>query len=296
MNRSRLLGNFLLLFTAMIWGLAFVAQRSGMDLIEPMTFNATRTALGAACVGVMATIIPQKPDKGIDERTFRHSTIVGGVLCGIFLAVAGNLQQIGLVYTTAGKAGFITATYMLLVPVVNLLIFRKRSSLFVWVAVVIGLVGMYLLSIKEGFTLAKGDGLEAICAIFYTFQILSADHFTKKGNPIGISAIQLLTAAVINVVLAFIFETPSWDKIVSAAIPILYCGIMSSGVAYTLQMVGQKYSEPTTASILMSSESLFAMISGMIILHERMTGREALGAAIMFAAIIMVQFPGKRKD
>lgn len=295
LTKTKILGNALLLLAAIIWGLAFVAQRVGMDKIEPLTFNAARTVLGAFAVGTVAAIMPKAPAKGVDPKLYKKDTIVGGVLCGIFLALASILQQVGIVSTSAGKAGFITAMYMLLVPILNFVLFRKKSPYLVWFAVLVGLIGMYCLCITEDFTLSKSDGLVAMCSIFFSFHIICADHFTKNGNPILISAIQFVTAAVISIAAAFIIETPSWDKIVSAAIPILYCGLMSSGVGYTCQIAGQKYSEPATASILLSMESVFAVLFGMLILHERMTMREVFGCIAMFAAVLLVQISPHRK-
>ncbi len=283
----------MLLLAALIWGLAFVAQRVGMEQIGPFTFTAARTVLATGFTAMLSVSLRSKSPRGSDSRFHRHDTLVGGVLCGIFLSIASTLQQVGLVYTSAGKAGFITAMYMLLVPVVNLIVFRRRSPWLVWIAVLVGLVGMYLMCISEGFRLEKGDAYVAACAVFYCFHILCADRYTENGDPIGISAIQFAVAMVLTSVVAFIAEEPSWDQVVSAAIPILYCGIMSSGVAFTLQIVGQKYSEPATASILMSMESVFAMLAGMVLLGERLSAREAIGCATMFGSVIMVQLPGR---
>ena len=172
--------------------------------------------------------------------------------------------------------------------------FQKKNSLLVWIAVLISVVGMYLLCMTEGFRLAHGDMLLFLCAVMLSGQILCCDHFVQLGDPLQISAIQILTTSVISAVAAFLTETPSWDQVRSAAIPILYCGIMSGGVGYTLQMVAQKFTDPTIASLLMSLESVFAVLGGAVLLHERMTSRELLGCAVMFAAIILVQLPAGR--
>lgn len=290
MKRPKLFGNTLLLLASLIWGLAFVAQRVGMDHIGPYTFTAARSILAAIVVGLIYALVPKKSESE-NQKAKKHDTLMGGILCGVILAIASTLQQIGLVHTSAGKAGFITAMYMLLVPVFNMILFRKKSPWLVWIAVIVGIVGMYLMCIKEGFNLEEGDAYVAACALFYCFHILCADRYTENGDPIGISAIQFATTAVITTIIAFIVETPSWDQVVSAAIPILYCGIMSSGVAFTFQILGQKYSEPATASILMSMESVFAMIAGMLILGERLSTKEAIGCVGMFAAVILVQLP-----
>lgn len=313
MTESRkMLGNMLLLLTAVIWGTAFVFQRVGMDSIEPVTFNAARMWLAAAAIGLVAVFTAEKSlqddtlntgfttdstldtalaDRQDKRQDRRKNTIIGGICCGSFLTAASLFQQMGVVYTTAGKAGFITAMYMLLVPISNFVFFKKKNTWLVWTGVLIGVIGMYLLCIKDGFSLTYGDSLVCICALLFSGHILCCDHFVQLGNPIQISAIQFLTTAVISSIIAWIVEAPSPEKILSAAIPILYCGIVSGGIGYTLQMVAQKYTDPTIASLLMSLESVFAVIAGAILLGERMTSRELAGCIVMFAAIVLVQIP-----
>ncbi|MCR4624609.1 MAG: DMT family transporter [Lachnospiraceae bacterium] len=326
MKNKKILGNGLLLFTALIWGTAFVFQRVGMEKIEPITFSAARMALAAVMIGAVAyltrkrkktpadtqdhvdaqapadsqTVTEQKESKKESQtesqKEYRKNTITGGVICGCLLAVASILQQAGLVYTTAGKAGFITAMYMLMVPIFGYIIFKKKSSWLVWLAVLLGVVGMYLLCITDGFYLSTGDALEALCAVVFAFHILCCDRFTRKGDSITISAIQFAVATVISTIAAFIAETPSWDGIVSALVPIIYCGIFSGGIGYTLQMVAQKYTEPAIASLLLSMESVFALIAGVILLDESISIRELSGCIIMFAAIILVQLPKRNNE
>lgn len=291
----RLLGNLLLILTAMIWGTAFVAQRQGMEHIEPITFCAARMALSAVAVGLVALLTgrgsaPEARDAAEAARS-RRSTVLGGLGCGFFLASATIMQQMGLVTTSAGKAGFITAMYMLLVPVINFALFRKRNTWLVWLAVLVGVGGMYLLCVNERFSLTRGDALICVCALLFSGHILCCDHFAAGANPIWMSAIQFAVATVLCSVAAFMLETPTWAKVASAAVPILYCGIMSGGVGYTLQIVAQRYTDPTVASLLMSLESVFAAIGGALILGERMSGRELAGCAVMFAAIVLVQLP-----
>ncbi len=302
-KNRKMLGNLLLLLTAMIWGTAFVGQRVGMDSIEPVTFNAARMWLAAAAIGLVAVLTGKKSDsqdkKPVSGRTDprdkaqerRKNTIIGGICCGSFLTAASLFQQMGVVYTTAGKAGFITAMYMLLVPIINFVFFKKKNTWLVWTGVLVGVLGMYLLCITDGFSLTYGDTLVCICALLFSGHILCCDHFVQLGNPIRISAIQFAAAAVISTIAAFLAEEPSWQKIISAAIPILYCGIVSGGIGYTLQMVAQRYTDPTIASLLMSLESVFAVIAGALLLGERMTARELAGCVIMFAAIVLVQIP-----
>lgn len=298
-NNKRMLGNALLMLTAMIWGTAFVFQRVGMESIEPITFNAARMALAAVAVGLVSAS-PAASEKGrlasysLQElSSYRRNTVIGGICCGTFLAAASIFQQMGVVYTTAGKAGFITAMYMLLVPVINFVFFGRRNSWIVWLAVLLGVIGMYLLCMTGSFSLNRGDTLVCICAVLFSGHILCCDHFVKLGNPIRISAIQFATCTVISSAAALILEQPTRDKIVSAAIPILYCGIVSSGIGYTLQIIAQKFTDPTIASLLMSLESVFAVIAGAILLGERMSLREFLGCVIMFAAIVLVQLRGE---
>lgn len=297
MKNKTLLGNLLLILTAMIWGTAFVSQRVGMESIEPITFNAARYGLGMIAVTLVAAISTAKKRKTPDLRSpderkqIRHSTLWGGIGCGFFLATGGFFQQAGLVYSTAGKAGFVTAQYMLLVPIVNFLLFKKKNTLQVWLAVLIGVVGMYLLCVTEDFGLAYSDLLLLTCAFLFCGHIICCDHFVEHADPIWMSAIQFAVATAMSAVAAFIVEAPSWDKLISAAVPILYCGLISGGVGYTLQIVAQKMTDPAIASLLMSLESVFAVIAGALLLQERMSARELAGCVVMFAAIVLVQVP-----
>lgn len=314
-----MLGNLLLLLTAMIWGTAFVFQRVGMDSIEPITFNAARMALAAVMVGVLAFGLRQRHSKGVPRQSdagasapgtevnvtrqaeesdlpWSH-TWKGGICCGLFLTAGSVFQQMGVVYTTAGKAGFITAMYMLLVPILNFLLFKKKNSWLVWLAVFLGVGGMYLLCVKEDFTLTRGDILVCICALMFSGHILCCDYFVKLASAVELAAIQFATAAVVSAVIAAFTENPDRAGIVAAAVPILYCGVVSGGIGYTLQIVAQKFTDPTIASLLMSLESVFAVIAGSVLLGEQMSSRELLGCAVMFAATVLVQIPlpGERK-
>ena len=325
MKDRKMLGNALLILTAMIWGTAFVFQRTGMESIEPITFNAARMALAAVAVGAVSVVTAPAEKKRFageritgpgerisgsngevtgpgeritgpgeeQRRAYNRNTFIGGILCGTFLAAASIFQQMGIVYTTAGKAGFITAMYMLLVPVIGTVFFHKRNSWIVWLAVLIGVAGMYLLCMTEGFRLTRGDTLVCICALLFSGHILCCDHFVQLGDPIRISAIQFAACTVLSAIAAVILEQPTWDKIVSAAIPILYCGLISGGLGYTLQIIAQKFTDPTIASLLMSLESVFAVIAGALLLGERMSTRELMGCVVMFAAIVLVQIRGE---
>ena len=297
---KKMLGNIMLTITAFIWGISFVFQRKGMEFIEPLTFAASRLGLAALAVMIVAFIMDMRERKkpGFTPRTgetadaYKRNTILGGVLAGLCLTGAGAFQQMGVVYTTAGKAGFITALYMMLVPVINFLFFKKKNTWLVWLGVVVGVVGLYLLCMTDkSFSVTKGDGLILICSVFFALHILVCDHFAPIGNPVKISAIQFITACACTWVLAVLWEEPTWAKIVSAAVPIAYCGVMSGGVAYTLQILAQRNTDPTVAALLLSLESVFAVIGGAIMLHERMSPRELIGCLVMFVAIILVQIP-----
>ena len=302
MDKRKLLGNLLLLTTALIWGTAFVFQRTGMDHIEPITFNASRNVLAAIIISLIATYTGRRdarlhPDRSQAEKERRkRATVIGGISCGVVLSLASIFQQMGLVYTTAGKAGFITSLYMVIVPIFNFLLFRKRNTIIVWVAVLLGVVGLYLLCATDGIKLSQGDTLVVICAFLFAAHILCADRFVDDGDPIAISAIQFIVCAVICTASAFILEEPTWEKVVSAAVPILFCGLLSSCLGYTFQIVAQKMTDPTSASLILSLESVFAVLSGALLLGERMSGREIIGCVIMFIAIIMVQLPTQKKD
>lgn len=287
------LGSLLLLLTAMIWGTAFAFQRVGMDEIEPFTFTAARMALAALAVGGMALARAKRLPK---EEKRRAETLRGGLCCGVFLAAASLFQQAGLVYTTAGKAGFLTAMYILLVPVLGVVFLKRKERLLTWLAVLLGVGGLYLLCAREGLRLARGDALVCVCALLFSGHILCCDHFSRRADPVALSAIQFAVTAAAALVLALLTERPSLRQLRAAALPILYCGLISGGLGYTLQMLAQRFTDPTVASLLMSLESVFAVLAGALLLHERMSGREALGCAILFAATLLVQLPEKKKQ
>lgn len=291
----QLRANLLLLLTAVIWGAAFVAQSVSMDYIGPFTFLFARSILG----GVVLLPLIAVRSRGNTQRQGpqnRNTLLLGGALCGAALFVASGLQQIGIQYTTAGKSGFITAMYMVLVPIFGLFLGRKPAGK-TWGAVAVALVGMYLLCLYgSGLqSLNRGDVLELLCALGFTVQIMLVDHFAPKADGVKLSCIQFFVCGILAGVAMLLFETPSWESIRAAAVPILYAGVLSSGVGYTLQIVAQKDTQPTVASLLMSLESVFSLIFSWIILREAMSGVELLGCAMMFAAIIWVQLPERKK-
>lgn len=298
---KRLKNNLLLILTALIWGCAFVAQSVGVDYVGPFTFNAVRNILGGLALLPVIFVLDKSAKKNetvkkseAEKKQERKTLIIGGICCGFFLAVASSLQQIGIMYTTAGKAGFITALYILIVPLLGLVI-GKRVGIKVWIGVVLAVMGMYFLCITEGFTIAKGDILVMICAVVFSFHILVIDYFSPKVDGVKMSCIQFWVCGILCSIPMFLTETPQINQILAAWLPIAYAGILSCGVAYTLQIVAQKNVDPTVASLLLSLESVFAVLAGGLILQESLSAKEAVGCALVFAAIILAQLPEKKQ-
>ncbi len=285
----------------MIWGLAFVFQREGMDHIGPFTFTAGRMILSALVLlpTVMASDALAKKAGRPAPRTmapaafeaYKRNTLKGGVICGLLIVFANTAQQIGLVSTAAGKAGFITALYVLMVPFLGYLIFKKKPRTVEIMAVCAGTFGLYLLCMGESLRLETGDIYLLFCAFVFALYILCCDYYANKADVIRISFIQFAVSALILSVMALIIEHPTWEQVRPAAIGIAYCGIFSGGVGYTCQIIGQKYAQPTEASLIMCLESVFSVLFGWMILGEALSARELLGCIIMFAAIIAVQIP-----
>lgn len=295
MNKFILRQSLLLLLTATIWGVAFVAQSVGMDYVEPFTFNAVRSLIGAVVLLPCIALL-KKVNGGEEKESSQKTLILGGVSCGVILFIASSFQQFGIQYTTVGKAGFITAMYIVLVPIVGLF-FHKHVGLRVWTAVLLAVGGLYLLCMPEGsFVLQKGDLLVLACAFTFTFHILVIDYFSPKVDGVKMSCIQFFTCALLSTVGMLIFEEPDLQSICDAWLPILYAGAMSCGVAYTLQIVGQKGMNPTVASLILSLESVISLLAGWLILGQKLSLRELLGCAIVFIAIILVQLPKKKNN
>lgn len=298
MNRFALRQSLLLFLAATIWGTAFVAQSVGMDYVQPFTFNAVRNIVGALVlmpgIAIIGRLSRNKNIKAAKQRD-KKTLIAGGIICGFILCVASSLQQFGIKYTTVGKAGFITALYIIIVPLIGLL-FKKKTSLKIWIAVFSALIGLYLLCITDRITsIQPGDIMLLGCAVVFSMHILAIDHFSPLVDGVKMSCIQFMTCAVISCVCMMIFEDPEPKHIVDAWFPIIYAGAISSGVAYTLQIIGQKGLDPTVASLIMSLESVVSLIAGWIILHEVLSPRELAGCLIMFFAIILVQLPSRKK-
>ena len=298
MNNSKrtdtIKSSLLLLVTASIWGAAFVAQRVGMDYVGGFTFNAVRFLLGALVLTpvllVLKRLSPDLPLRQEIKIAHRRCLIRGSLLCGIFLCLASNFQQFGIKYTTVGKAGFITACYIILVPIFGLFL-HKKCSPFIWAAVFLALAGLYLLCMTDSLSIHKGDILVMICAVLFAFQILAVDHYSPLMSGLELSIGQFIVSAIGSGIPALIFEKPRLSSIFAAWQPILYAGIFSCGIAYTLQIVGQRNLNPTVASLIMSLESCISAIAGFLILGQTLSVREILGCEIMFAAIILAQMP-----
>jgi len=269
-----------LMLTAIIWGLAFVAQRMGMDYIGPFAFNGIRFGLGALSLLPKGNKTILRPDPRI--------TWTGGILAGIIVYLAAGLQQVGIVYTTAGNAGFITSLYIIIVPILGL--FRKhRIAPQIWAGAVMALAGLYFLSVTREFAISPGDGLVFVSAVFWALHVLIIGDFAPRTDIILLSIIQFMVCSVLSMFTAFILETTTWQMVYNALIPILYGGIMSVGVAYTFQIMGQRHAPPAHAAIILSMESLFAALGGWLILSEMMSGRQIVGALLMLTGVVISQ-------
>lgn len=293
MNSKKAGSSALLLAAAIIWGVAFVAQSVGMDYVGPFTFNAVRSLIGAVVLLPVIGIMNRGKKKEVsaqEKKAERKTLVLGGVLCGVCLCFGSSLQQIAIQYTAVGKVSFITALYIILVPILGIF-FRRRAGVLVWISVVIAVVGMYFLCITEGFSVNIGDWLTLIGSLCFAVHILVIDHFAQKADGVKMSCIQFFTCAVLCAIAMAIFETPTLSSIAQAWLPICYAGVMSCGVAYTLQIVGQKNMEPTVASLILSLESVVGALAGWLLLGQALTGREIFGCALVFCGIILAQLP-----
>ena len=299
MKKENIKGPALLLLTACIWGVAFVAQSVGMEYVGPFTFNFVRSILGGLVLIPCIFFLNRGEKSGSAEKISeeekkaqRKTLLTGGICCGIALCLATNFQQIGIKYTTVGKAGFITACYIVIVPVIG--IFRKKKcSPVIWLSVLLAVVGLYLLCINEQFSIGYGDILVFVCAMLFSVHILVVDYFSPKVDGVKMSCIQFLVCGLLSGVVMLFTEQPQLFGVLLAWKPIAYAGIMSCGVGYTLQIVGQKGMDPTVASLILSLESCISVLSGWLLLGQTLSMREGFGCAAMFAAIILAQLPAK---
>ena len=287
---KNLKGSIFLLVAALIWGTAFVAQSLGLNNVGSFTFNAVRNYVGAITLLPVILIIDKfKKEDKTSSKVKDKTLLIGGISCGVVLALASSLQQMGLEAGAGpGKAGFITALYIIFVPIAGLFT-KKKPRVTIWIAVVLATIGMYLLCVKEGFYLEKADIYLFSCAIAFTFHILVVDKFSPLVDCVKLSCIQFFVCGTICLICMFLFEEPTITNIKLAAIPILYTGIMSSGVAYTFQIIGQKYTHPSIATLIMSLESVFAALAGWVILHQAMSTPELIGSGLVFAGILVAQ-------
>lgn len=295
---KRMQSNLLLFLTAFIWGAAFVAQKAS-DSIGPMTFNGIRTFLGGLVLIPVILIMSRGHDaektQDIPVKEDRKTLLLGGLLCGLALFSASTLQQYGIHFTTAGKAGFITSLYAVIVPILSIALGKKVRPL-IWLCVALGIAGLYLLSIEPGtFSLQYGDLLVLLCAAIFSVHILLIDYFSPRVNGVKLACLQFLIAGGIGIIGMFLFEEPVLADILACKIPILYAGILSCGVAYTLQIIAQKHANPTEASLILCLEAVFSVLTGAIILHERMPLRGYAGCLLIFLAVVISQLPSHRK-
>ncbi len=288
MDRKSWRGSLLLLIGAAIWGAAFAAQRVGMDHLGPFSFNGIRMLISGLVMIPVVTLTEKKETRGMNVNPAEQRK--AGLLCGVLLFAASSLQQMGLVTTSAGKAGFITALYVVLVPVAGWLIFHRQPGRVIWLGVALAVAALYLLCMPAGgFVLQSGDLLMLGCAICYTGQILCVDRYVSRVSGVRLARDEFLVTGVLSMVVALATETITLEGIREALIPLLYAGVMSGAVGFTLQIIGQRDTDPTVASLVMCLESVFAVLSGALLLGEKMTPREGAGCMLMFVAVILAQ-------
>ena len=298
MKQSSLFHNACALLAAMIWGFAFVTQSMGAMYVGPFTVNVVRSAIAVVFLTFLTMFLRRRrgetwADSLKKNPRYLRDLLVGGVCCGSALTIATNLQQKGIETTTSGKAGFLTAMYIVIVPLFGLLL-KKRVGKSVWIGVVVAVAGLYFLCIQEDLSIAVGDFYILLCAVFFALQILLVDHFVVNVDSVELSLVQFFTVAVISSVFMLTAEKPEAASILAAIWPLLYLGIFSSGIAYTLQIVAQKGSNPALISILLSLESVFAVIGGALFLKDQLSGREYFGCLLMLVAVVLAQLPEKK--
>lgn len=296
--KQQIKSSLILLLTATIWGVAFVAQSVGMEYIGPFTFNAIRCVLGGLVLIPVILVLKKKKETGAEnqEKEDKKTLWTGGIACGVILCIASNLQQFGIMEASVGKSGFFTALYIVMIPVIGIFI-GKRPGIKLWFCVALAVVGMYLLCMKDGsFTIERADIMLLLCALAFSFHILVVDYFSPKVGGVKMSCIQFFVCGVLSAVGMLFTETPDISNIQAAWLPLLYAGILSCGVGYTLQIVGQKGINPVIASLIMSLESVISALAGWVILGQVLSPKEILGCVLMFVAIIITQIPiGNKK-
>lgn len=301
MKKTQFKNSLLLLLTATIWGVAFVAQSVGMDHVGPFTFNAIRSIIGGIVLIPCIFFLDHRKSAQKEELPSPQqqveqtgTLILGGVCCGILLALASSFQQMGIQYTTVGRAGFITACYIVIVPILGHFFLSKKCGATIWIAVALALAGLYLLCITDGFSVGKGDLLVMVCSLLFSLHILVIDYFSPKVDGVKMSCIQFFVCGFLCAIPAVFTEPIVLADIFAAWAPILYAGVMSCGVAYTLQIIGQKDMNPTVASLILSLESCISVLAGWILLNQKLSARELSGCVLMFAVIILAQLPPRK--
>lgn len=301
MKSQKLKGNLILLLTSIIWGTSFIAQSKGVEEISAFAFNGVRSVLGGL---VLIPLIAFRHSYNKKRKNHENTKtlLIGGLVCGCLLCAASTLQTAGMIYTSPGKSGFITALYMVIIPIIGLFT-NKKPGIIIWVSVAFAIAGLYLMCIDSTLTINRGDVLTLICAVIFSGHILAIDYFAPKVDGVKLACLQFFVCGILNILCMLLFEEPDPRSILSCWVSIGYSGIMSCGAAYTLQIIGQKYTDPASASILMSLESVFATLSTVVLVAcgwdltgGALTVREITGCALMFAAIILVQLPEIRKS
>jgi drug/metabolite transporter (DMT)-like permease len=288
MHNRVLKSDLILLLAATIWGFAFVAQRAGMEFLGPFTFNALRFMLGSVCLIPFAfrkSLYDPPPESG-KFASLSHHLIKGGIAAGLILFAGASCQQIGLVVTTAGKAGFITGLYVILVPIVGIFL-KQRTGVWTWIGAVVGTTGLFLLSMTDTLKLSPGDGIVLVGSFIWAFHVLVIARYSKEVDPVKLAFVQFVICSFLSLICALIFETATVQAILAAAIPILYGGVMSAGIAFTLQVVGQRGSPAAHAAIILSLEAVFAGLGGWMILGETLSSRGIIGCILMLAGMVI---------
>jgi drug/metabolite transporter (DMT)-like permease len=280
--------DILMLIAAAIWGFAFVAQRQGMETMGPFLFNTARFFIGVAVLSPLVWYLSKKKKSSNKVEVSTKKLIFAGTIAGLFLFAASSFQQVGLQYTTAGKAGFITGLYIFFVPLIGLFLGQKTGS-GTWLGAIIALIGLYLLSINEDFSIAEGDLLQLVCAVFFAAHVLVIGYLAKRMDPLKLSLVQYCVSGVLSLFIAIAIEVITWDMIVDTAIPLLYAGVMSIGVGYTLQVVAQQHAKSSHAAIILGLEGAFAVLGGWLILDEYLSTRGLIGCGLMLTGMFLSQ-------
>ena len=288
MKSKAIRADLLMLLAAAIWGFAFVAQREGMETMGPFLFNTARVFIGTVFLLPIVWYLSKKKKVSTDKETSTKKLWIAGIVAGLFLFTASSFQQVGIQYTTAGKAGFITGLYIFFVPLIGIF-FGQRTGSGTWLGAFIAIIGLYLLSINEDFSIARGDLLQLICAVFFAAHVLVIGYVAKRMDPLKLSLIQYFVSGVLSFFIAIAIEVITWQMIVDTAIPLIYAGIMSIGVGYTLQVVAQQHAKSSHAAIILGLEGAFAVLGGWLILDENLSTRGMIGCGLMLSGMFLSQ-------